>query len=110
MGTDYRAIEKNHAEGMVPVFDLFKEALPHTEFRPSNEQLCDNPPGIKLRWKGSPFRTVLMAPLVAPENRGYRPSKVLRSGLPLRTDVLDQRRPDGPSSVGEDRLHHAHHK
>lgn len=46
MGTDYRAIEKDHAEGLISVFNLFKEALPHTEFRPSNEQLCRNPPGI----------------------------------------------------------------
>jgi len=45
MGTDRRAIEKNHAKGLIPVFDLFKEALPHTELRPANEQLCGNPQG-----------------------------------------------------------------
>lgn len=102
MGTDYRAIKKNHAEGLIPVFDLFKEALPHTELRPANEQLCRDPPATKLIWYGAPFRAVLMAP----ENRGYCPPQVLRRGLALRTHFLDQSFPSGLGGIGKDRLHH----
>lgn len=106
MGTDRRTIEKNHAEGLVRASNLFKEALPYPKLRPSNEQLCGNPPETKLRWQGTPLRAVLMTP----ENRGDRPSKVLRWGLAIRTDFLDQRLPDGSCGIGKDRLHHAHYK
>lgn len=95
MSTDRRALEKDHAEGLIPVFDLLKEALPHPRLRPANEQLCGNPPGTKLRWQGAPLRAVLMAP----ENRRDRPSKIFRWGLSLRTDFFDQRLPDGPGGV-----------
>ncbi|TCS28549.1 hypothetical protein EDC15_12232 [Acetobacter aceti NBRC 14818] len=40
MGTDRRAFEKDHAESLIPVFDLFKEALLYSVLRPANEQLC----------------------------------------------------------------------
>lgn len=105
MGTDCRAITKGHAEGLIPVSDLFKKALPHPKLQPANEQLCGNSPGTKLRWQGAPLRAVLMAT----ENRRDRPSKGLR-GLLLRTDVFDQRLPSGPGLIRKNRLHHAHHK
>jgi len=106
MGTDRRAIEKDHAQCRLRASYLFKEALPHTKLRPANEQLGGNPPGTKLRWQRAPLCAVLMAP----ENRRNRPSKVFRWGLALRTDFLDQRLPDGPGGIRKDRLHHAHHK
>ncbi|EHH66895.1 hypothetical protein GMO_28420 [Gluconobacter morbifer G707] len=42
LGTDRRAIEKNHAAGLIFTFDLFKEVLPPPKLRPANEQLCGN--------------------------------------------------------------------
>lgn len=106
MGTDCRAIKKNHAQAPIPIFDLVKEALSHTELRPANKQLCRNPPGTKLGWHGTPFRAVL----ASPEQRGYRPSKVLRWSFSLRTDFLDQRFPYRPGLIRKNRLYHAHHK
>ena len=95
MGTDRRAIRKNHARCRVRAPDLFRQVLPDTGLRPANEQLCGNPPRTKPGWQDAPLCAVLMAP----ENRRYRPSKVLRRGLALRVDFLDQRLPDRPDLI-----------
>lgn len=72
MRLDVRAVEKDHAQGWIPVFHLLQECLPHTELRPANEQLSCGPSGAELRRKRSPFRAVL----VTPEHRRYRQAQV----------------------------------
>ncbi len=107
MRLDVRAVEKDHAQGWIPVFHLLQECLPHTELRPANEQLSCGPSGAELRRKRSPFRAVL----VTPEHRRYRQAQVAwRCCFAFGSLRLDQRLPNPPRIIRNHRLHHAHHK
>lgn len=106
MGTDCRAIRKDHAQCRIHASDLFRQVPPDSGLQPANAQLHAYPPRTKIRWQGTSFCTILMMP----ENRGDRRPKVPRWRLaPFRTDFLDQRLSARPSLTRQDRLHHAHH-
>lgn len=80
------AVEKNHAEGPVTVFQSLEKSLPYPELRPAKEELCCGPPRAEVRRDGAPFRSIL----VAPEYSRDDPTKVTRRCLAFRANGLDQ--------------------